>query len=178
MPFPVDETISANVEQGLLSNNEQHEASQEDAEDERLAHAAGVYQVTYVTALYAKAMACAVRGDVAAALRYQQRFERRLALLSRERFLFNNRCVDVLAVHAALLDGELKYREAEQQVNDATFEAAFDRLRIAVQLYDGLDYEEPWGVMQPVRHALAALLLEQNHLDEAIAVYNEDVSSC
>lgn len=38
---------------------------------------------------------------------------------------------------------------------------AFDNLRRAVDLCDQLNYDEPWGWMQPPRHALGALLLEQ-----------------
>ena len=35
--------------------------------------------------------------------------------------------------------------------------------------------DEPWGKMQPIRHALGGLLLEQNHLDEAEAVFRKDL---
>ena len=42
-------------------------------------------------------------------------------------------------------------------------------------LEDALAYDEPWGWMQPTRHALGALLLEQGHVDEAEAVYREDL---
>ena len=40
-------------------------------------------------------------------------------------------------------------------------ELAFEELRAGVALEDGLAYDEPWGWMSPVRHALGALLLEQ-----------------
>ena len=40
---------------------------------------------------------------------------------------------------------------------------------------DGLPYDEPWGWMQPTRHALGALLLEQGHVEEAEAVYRADL---
>ena len=36
-------------------------------------------------------------------------------------------------------------------------------------------YDEPWGWMQPTRHALGALLLEQGHVEEAEAVYRADL---
>jgi hypothetical protein len=36
-------------------------------------------------------------------------------------------------------------------------------------------YDEPWGFMQPTRHALGALLLEQNRVEEAEAVYRADL---
>jgi len=38
--------------------------------------------------------------------------------------------------------------------------AAFAHLRRSVELSDALPYDEPWGWMQPTRHALGALLLE------------------
>ena len=38
-----------------------------------------------------------------------------------------------------------------------------------------MPYDEPWGFMQPIRHALGALLLEQGHVAEAEAVYMADL---
>jgi hypothetical protein len=35
--------------------------------------------------------------------------------------------------------------------------------------------DEPWGKMQPVRHALGGLLVEQNHIEEAEAVFRKDL---
>ena len=67
-----------------------------------------------------------------------------------------------------MLDGEIAYRRGE-------FDRAFARLREAVALDDALPYDEPWGWMQPVRHALGALLLEQDGTEEALAVYTADL---
>jgi hypothetical protein len=52
--------------------------------------------------------------------------------------------------------GEIEYRRG-------AFDAAFAHLRASVKLDDDLPYDEPWGWMQPTRHALGALLLEQVH---------------
>ncbi len=41
------------------------------------------------------------------------------------------------------------------------YAAAYVWLEEAVKLSDALVYDEPWGWMQPPRHALGALLLEQ-----------------
>ena len=68
----------------------------------------------------------------------------------------------------ALLDGEILYRER-------AYDAAFARLREAVALDEELNYDEPWGWMQPSRHALGALLLEQGLAEEAEAVYRADL---
>jgi hypothetical protein len=38
-----------------------------------------------------------------------------------------------------------------------------------------LPYDEPWGWMQPTRHAYRALLLEQDRVEEAEAVYPADL---
>src|SRR3954470_8917542 len=67
-----------------------------------------------------------------------------------------------------MLAGEIAYRRGEH-------DTAFAHLRAAVALEDDLPYDEPWGWMQPVRHALGALLLEQNRTAEAAAVYREDL---
>ena len=67
-----------------------------------------------------------------------------------------------------MLDGELEYR-------DGKFDAAFEHLRRAIALDDALPYDEPWGWMQPTRHALGALLLEQGRVEDAETVYAEDL---
>ena len=60
----------------------------------------------------------------------------------------------MLAVGEAMLEGEIKYREGE-------YEACYNHLQNAIDLSDALVYDEPWGWMQPPRHAMGALLLEQ-----------------
>ena len=42
-------------------------------------------------------------------------------------------------------------------------------------MQDDLNYDEPWGKMQPIRHALGGLLLEQGHLKEAEEVFRKDL---
>ena len=64
--------------------------------------------------------------------------------------------------------GELEYHKGNH-------EEAFDHLRRSVDLDDNLPYDEPWGWMQPTRHALGALLLEQGKTEEAEAVYRADL---
>jgi tetratricopeptide (TPR) repeat protein len=67
-----------------------------------------------------------------------------------------------------MLDGELAYRKGD-------YDTAFTALREAVRRDDALPYDEPWGWMQPTRHALGALLLEQGHSTEAEAVFRQDL---
>lgn len=82
--------------------------------------------------------------------------------------MHNNRVVDLLAVASEMLRGEILYREG-------AFEAAFAALRRSVALDDALPYDEPWGWMQPARHALGALLFEQGQVAEAETVYRQDL---
>jgi hypothetical protein len=46
---------------------------------------------------------------------------------------------------------------------------------LQVALEDALAYDEPWGWMSPVRHALGALLLEQGRVSDAEEVYRADL---
>ena len=72
----------------------------------------------------------------------------------------------------------MEYRRqflAKKEGGAANFTAAFDHLRRGVTLSLNLAYNEPWGQMQPVRHILGALLLEQGEVEEAEAVYRADI---
>src|SRR6478752_1991888 len=84
------------------------------------------------------------------------------------RRVHNNKIVNLLDVAEAMLNGELEYRKDNH-------DAAFAHLRKSVELSDELPYDEPWGWMQPTRHALGALLLEQGRIEEATAVYRADL---
>jgi len=84
------------------------------------------------------------------------------------RYLFNNTCLDILAIAAEMMKGEIAYRKGR-------YAEAFAHLRKSVELDDNLPYDEPWGWMQPTRHALGALLLEQGKVEEAEAVYRADL---
>ncbi|KAJ5116830.1 hypothetical protein N7456_001178 [Penicillium angulare] len=79
-----------------------------------------------------------------------------------------SREIDVLQVAASMLEGELEYRKGH-------YEVAFSHLRKAVELEDALPYGDPPAWVQPSRHALGALLLEQNRVEEAEVVFREDL---
>ena len=104
----------------------------------------------------------------ARAAEQQRLFHEAVARVPDTRYLFNNTCLDILAVAAEMLDGEVAYRRGD-------LEKAFGHLRRSVRLDDSLPYDEPWGWMQPTRHALGALLLEQGRVEEAEAVYRADL---
>lgn len=57
----------------------------------------------------------------------------------------------------------------------STSRRAFEQLRESIKYYDNLIYAEPWGWMQPPRHAYAALQLEQGNVEEAAKTYAEDL---
>jgi tetratricopeptide (TPR) repeat protein len=80
----------------------------------------------------------------------------------------NNQATKVMAVAGKMAEGELAFRKGER-------EKAFELLRQAVEAEEALQYDEPPGWMQPVRHALGALLLADNRPLEAEEVYREDL---
>ena len=127
-----------------------------------------LYCVTTAMVYYAKGVAHAASGRVSQAEGEQRAFVAALVNVPESRMIFNNKCVDVLAIAGEMLAGEIDYRKGQH-------DSAFTHLRRAVELDDGLPYDEPWGWMQPARHALGALLLEQNRVAEAEAVYRADL---
>ncbi len=127
-----------------------------------------LYCVTTAMMLYAKGVACAATGQIAAALGHREQFGAAAQRVPGSRTVFNNTCNDILQVASAMLDGELEYRRGNH-------DEAFGHLRRAIELDDGLAYDEPWAWMQPARHAYGALLLEQGRVAEAEAVYRADL---
>ena len=136
--------------------------------DEPLPDDAALYANLTATLHYAKGVAHAALGQVEEADRARDAFRAARAAVPEARRMHNVLCSEQLAVAEAMLDGEIEYRKENHDL-------AFQRLRDAVLLEDALPYDEPWGWMQPVRHALGALLLEQGHVDEAEAVYRADL---
>lgn len=127
-----------------------------------------LYAVTTAMTWYAKGVALAVLGRVGEAEAARAELAAALGRVPETRYVFNNSCRDILAIAAAMLDGELAYRKGD-------LERAWEDLRRAIRLDDELPYDEPWGWMQPTRHAYGALLLERGHVEEAAAVYEADL---
>ena len=117
---------------------------------------------------YAKAVAHSALGNVHEAEKEKASFVAAKVRVPESRRVHNNRMVDLLGVAEEMLNGELEYRKGNLDV-------AFAHLRKSVALDDALPYDEPWGWMQPTRHALGALLLEQGRVEEAEAVYRSDL---
>eukprot|EP00005_Dracoamoeba_jomungandri_P013182 CAMPEP_0174265370 /NCGR_PEP_ID=MMETSP0439-20130205/26235_1 /TAXON_ID=0 /ORGANISM="Stereomyxa ramosa, Strain Chinc5" /LENGTH=543 /DNA_ID=CAMNT_0015351797 /DNA_START=52 /DNA_END=1683 /DNA_ORIENTATION=+ len=125
------------------------------------------------TAHYAKAIALGVLGRVDEADKEKELFFEALENPNLEgRMMHNNPQLTkdggILRIAAEMAQGEIEYRRGN-------YEEAFGFLRKAVELDSSLAYDEPWGWMVPTRHALGALLLEQNCVDEATEVYLKDL---
>ena len=127
-----------------------------------------LYRTLTATTHYARAIAFAATGNVTQAEAEEQLFLAAKARVPDTRLMHNNRVVDLLEIAREMLRGEIEYRKEN-------YDAAYAHLRRSVELDDNLPYDEPWGWMQPTRHALGALLFEQGHVTEAEAVYREDL---
>lgn len=117
---------------------------------------------------YARGLAYAATNRIDQAEAEQQSFLETIEEVPETSYLFQNASLKILEVAEAMLAGEIAYRRGE-------YERAFEKLRLAVQLDDNLNYDEPWGWMQPTRHALGALLSEQGRYAEAEPVYRADL---
>ncbi|MFF8974490.1 hypothetical protein [Streptomyces sp. NPDC014995] len=128
----------------------------------------GLYSMTTAMRHYARGVALSATGRIPEAEAERRLFHEAVARVPETRMLFNNTCADILAIASSMLDGELEYRKGDH-------DAAFAALERAIALDDDLPYDEPWGWMQPTRHAYGALLLEQGRIEEAEAVYRADL---
>ena len=136
--------------------------------DQDLPKDAELYSVTTALMRYARTVALANSGRLEEADKEKAEFDAAFDAVPESRMLFNNTCRDILKVGEQMMLGELAYHKGDH-------EEAFDHLRRSIELDDTLPYDEPWGWMQPTRHALGALLLEQGHHEEAEAVYRADL---
>jgi tetratricopeptide (TPR) repeat protein len=136
--------------------------------DMKLPHDQELYCTVTATIQYAKAVAFAALGRIEDAEAERVLFLKTHSQIPPTRVLFGKKSSDTLRVGEAMLNGEIEYRKGN-------FEAAFNHLRNAIKIEDELPYDEPWGWMQPTRHAYGALLLEQNRVEEAATVYASDL---
>jgi tetratricopeptide (TPR) repeat protein len=117
---------------------------------------------------YARGVALSALGRVAEARAEEARFEAAAAEVPEDWKVGNNDAAEVLALARHMLQGEILYREGRH-------DEAFRVLRAGVALEDALVYDEPPGWMQPIRHALGALLLGAGRAAEAEEVYRQDL---
>ena len=136
--------------------------------EEPLPKDAKLYSYTTAAMHQARAVALANLGQLDAA-----QDARELAVIARKavpesRLVFNNTAEDVLMIGEAMMDGEIAFKSGDR-------EGGLAHLHRSVELDDNLVYDEPWGWMQPTRHALGALLMEDQRFDEAEAIYRADL---
>jgi tetratricopeptide (TPR) repeat protein len=125
---------------------------------------------SFTTALlhYGRTVALANLNRIEEARGALEKFVAAQAAVQETRYMFNNPASDILKIAAQMAQGELEYKAGDVKVG-------LGHLRQAAVESDGLVYDEPWGWMQPPRHALAALLMEQQLFDEAEQLYRADL---
>jgi tetratricopeptide (TPR) repeat protein len=119
---------------------------------------------------YARGVAQAALDRPAEAREELQAFERAASDVPDDWKVGNNTAAAVLDIARHTLRGEVLYREGDE-------DGAFEALREGVRLEEQLVYDEPPGWLQPVRHALGALLLAGGRAEEAEAVYRDDLAA-
>lgn len=117
---------------------------------------------------YARGVAFSATDRVIKARAELASFETLAAQVPDDWTVVGNMAADVLPIAHAMLEGELAFAEGAH-------ERAFEQLRRGVQLEESLVYDEPPGWMQPVRHALGALLLRAGQAAEAQTVFQADL---
>ncbi|KAJ5654038.1 hypothetical protein N7490_001041 [Penicillium lividum] len=127
-----------------------------------------LYCATIAAILYAKGIAYAATGNIPEAEKHRDLHNEAAKLVPESRLDFPNKCVDTIGIATAMLNGEIEYRRGN-------YTKAFEHLRHSIELDDSLGYKEPWSWMQPARHAYAALLLEQGHVEDAATAYRCDL---
>lgn len=127
-----------------------------------------IYCTTTAMIHYGKGVALAATGRVVDASQQRELLQASVRRVPASRMIYPNKCVDMLAVAQGMLDGELEYRKGNH-------DTAFMHLNQAIRREDALLYSEPPAWMQPVRHALGALSLEQGRVQEAAVAYAADL---
>ncbi|HEX5051816.1 MAG TPA: hypothetical protein VFZ65_08600 [Planctomycetota bacterium] len=117
---------------------------------------------------YARSIANSALGRTDAARAEMTAFEREAAAVPVDWTIGFNPAHAVFPLARKMMQGELSFREGDHDL-------AFQSLREAVALEDELIYDEPPSWLQPVRHALGALLMAAGRYAEAERVYQEDL---
>jgi tetratricopeptide (TPR) repeat protein len=136
--------------------------------DEPLPDNAELFSFTTALLRYARVISLSNLDRHAEAAKELDAFLAAKEAVQESRFMFNNPASDVLNIAVEMAQGELHYKAGD-------VDTGLDHLRQAADFSDHLHYDEPWGWMQPPRHALAALLMEQQRFDDAEEVYRADL---
>lgn len=117
---------------------------------------------------YARAVALANLGRAAEARVELAAYDSAIAAVPADWFLGVNSVETIAPIARGMALGEILWREGRK-------EDAWDALRSAVAAQDALAYDEPPGWMQPIRHALGALLLAGGRPVVAEEVFREQL---
>jgi len=117
---------------------------------------------------FARAAALAAQGNTDQARAEQRRFKEYVSRVPAGAMMAINPAEKVLRIADHMLEGEILFREGKTK-------ESVEQLRTAIAIEDTLMYIEPPDWVQPVRHTLAAVLLNAGRADEAASVYAEDL---
>lgn len=118
---------------------------------------------------YARSIACSALGRTEESRREIAAFEEVAKTVPIEWTIGFNPAHAVFPIARKMMWGELLFREGKH-------DEAFRSLHEAVAMEDRLTYDEPPSWLQPIRHALGALLMAAGRADEAEVVYREDLA--
>lgn len=119
---------------------------------------------------FARAVAYAAMGKLPDAERERKEFLSIAATISNDAQFENALASEVFAAADNVLLGECAFHRGD-------FESAVEKLRTASRLEGRLTYGEPPVWVQPVRHALGAVLVSAKRYAEAEQVYREDLGN-
>lgn len=115
-----------------------------------------------------RGLAYAAKGQIPLAEQEQAAFRLAVAEIPEGAIAFINRAHKLMDIADLVLDGEIALAREDYQ-------ASANYLRQAVEIEDGLLYMEPPEWPQPVRHTLAAVLVEDGKYADAEQVYRADL---
>lgn len=118
---------------------------------------------------FARAVAYAAKNEVDQAEKERMVFQMAVEKVPENAMMAVNHARYVLKIAEHMLNGEIAYRKGK--IDEAVAE-----LTKAVELEDGLKYMEPPEWIQPVRHALGAILADAGRYEEAEKVFRADLA--
>lgn len=138
--------------------------------DEILDEAAppGCLPITTAMWRFHRGLAYAAKDQIALAEQEQAAFREAVNDVPEDALMAINPAHKILDIADLMLEGEIALAREDYQ-------ASVGYLRKAVEVEDGLLYMEPPEWVQPVRHTLAAVLVEDGNYAEAEQVYREDL---
>ena len=117
---------------------------------------------------FSRGVAYAAKGKLNEAESERDKFLRLARTVPEDEKFENALASEVFAVADNVLAGEIAFHRGN-------YDEAIDKLRSAARLEDRLTYDEPPVWIQPVRHALGAVLVAASRYEEAERVYREDL---